>query len=639
MTPVWTPDAARVESAALTRLIRRTDREDFDDLRAFALADMEGYWRGVVADLHLGFRAPFRQVMDLSDGVERARWFDGGLLNFTDCLLSPEGAKDDDIALIEMSESGARRDITRAELRREVEKTMSRLAALGVGKGNRVAMLLPNIPEAVYVTVATARIGAIIVPLYSAFGPEAIATRVNAAGVTVLVSCDGWIRGGKTIRTADTLAAVARACSGLEAIATVSSIGEGTPDGTRLWSDLPADQDVHARGFDPNTPWMIMFTSGTTGKPKGTVHIHGGFPFRVAHDTAYQFDFRPGDRLMWYSDMGWMVGPWQICAPLMLGGSLVLYNGGPVSPDALELLRVAKAAGVTHYGTAPTMLRVMAAAFPDLPDDLGGSFRTLITAGEVIDAPTFVWASRQIGRDRTPIINLTGGTEISGGILSNIVLRPIYPIGFNSIVTDVDAAAMHGDAEAAPGEIGELVLRRPMVGLTAGLWQDPDRFIESYWTQRPGLWSHGDLVVRHESGLWEVRGRSDDVLKISGRRVGPTEVEEATLSDGRIVAVAAIGVPDAKSGQAIVVLAVPKPGVVADESLAAALREHIGRELGAGLRPRQVLIVPELPRTRNGKILRRLARGVILGEPLGDLSTLENPASLESLRAIAFSNT
>lgn len=637
MTPVWSPDAARIESAALTRLIRRTDRQDFDGLRAFALADMEGYWRAVVADLRLSFRSPFRQVMDLSDGVERARWFEGGVLNFTDCLLSPEGTQDDDVALIEMSESGDRRDVTRAELRREVEKVTSRLTMLGVGEGDRVAMLLPNIPEAVYVTMATARMGAIIVPLYSAFGPEAITTRIHAAGVKVLVSCDGWIRGGKTIRTAETLAAVARACPELNAIAVVSSLGESAPEGVRLWADLPTDQVVQAPGFDPNTPWMIMFTSGTTGKPKGTVHIHGGFPFRVAHDTAYQFDFRLGDRLMWYSDMGWMVGPWQICAPLMLGGSLVLYNGGPVSPDALELLRVAKAAGVTHYGTAPTMLRVMAAAFPDLPDDLGGNFRTLITAGEVIDAATFVWASRQIGREQTPIINLTGGTEISGGILSNIVLRPIYPIGFNSIVTDVDALAMDGDAEAPPGEIGELVLRRPMVGLTAGLWQDPGRFTESYWSQRPGLWSHGDLVVRHESGLWEVRGRSDDVLKISGRRVGPTEVEEATLSDGRVVAVAAIGVPDAKSGQAIVVLAVPKPGVLADEGLAAALREHIGRELGAGLRPRQVLIVPELPRTRNGKILRRLARGVILGEPLGDLSTLENPGSLDSLRAIVVS--
>jgi len=635
MTPVWVPDAARIESAALTRLMRRGGRQDFDALRDFALTDMEGYWREVVADLGLRFRRPFRQVMDLSGGVEWARWFEGGALNFTDSLLTPEGSKDGDIALIELSEAGARRDITRAELRRDVQAAMSRLASLGVGEGDRVAMLLPNIVEAAVVMVATARMGAIIVPLYSAFGPEAIATRINAAGARVLVSCDGWVRGGKTIRTAGTLAAVAAACPGLEAVAVIDSMGEGAPEGTRDWTSLPADRAVEAPAFDPNTPWMIMFTSGTTGKPKGTVHIHGGFPFRVAHDTAYQFDFRPGDRLMWYSDMGWMVGPWQICAPLMLGGSLVLYNGGPTSPDALKLLRLAKAADVTHFGTAPTMLRVMRAAAPELPAELGGNFRIIITAGEVIDEPTFMWAFQQIGDQRTPIINLTGGTEISGGILSNIVLRPIYPAGFNAVVTDVDAAAIHDGNETAPGEVGELVLRRPMVGLTVGLWQDPDRFIESYWSQRPGFWSHGDLVVRHENDLWELRGRSDDVLKISGRRVGPSEIEEAALADARVIAAAAIGVPDPKSGQAVVLLVVPRSEVRGDGAFAEAIREHVARKLGAGLRPREVMIVPELPRTRNGKILRRLARQVVLGEPLGDLTTLDNPDSLESLRAAA----
>jgi len=635
VNPVWTPDAARIESSALTRLMRRCGRADFDALRAFALGDMEGYWRAVVADLGLRFRQPFRKVMDLSGGIEHPRWFVGGALNFTDTLLAPQGGPDDDIVLIEMSQSGARRDLTRAGFRREVGMAMSRLAALGVDRGDRVAMLLPNIAEAALVTIAVARMGAILVPLYSAFGPDAIAARVNAADARVLVTCNGWLRGDRTVRTAETLSGVAAACPGLARIAVIDSLAEGVPAGTRDWAGLPADRTVEAPAFDPNTPWMIIFTSGTTGKPKGTVHIHGGFPFRVAHDTAYQFDFRPGDRLMWYSDMGWMVGPWQICAPLLLGGSLVLYNGGPTTPDAVELLRVARQAGVTHYGTAPTMLRVMAAAFPELPQGLGGGFRTLITAGEVIDEPTFLWAFRQIGRNVTPIINLSGGTEISGGIVSNIVLRPIYPFGFNSVVTDVDAAVMDEDAEVSPGEIGELVLRRPMVGLTAGLWRDPDRYIESYWSQRPGLWSHGDLVVHHENGLWEIRGRSDDVLKVAGRRVGPTEIEEAALSEGRVATAAAIGVPDAKTGQAVVLLVVLKPQVAEDADLAEALRAHVARRLGAGLRPREVLIVPELPRTRNGKILRRLARGVILGEPLGDLSTLDNPGSLKTLGAAA----
>ncbi len=638
MTPVWTPDDDRIESAALTRLMRRCGRADFDALRAFALDDMEGYWHQVVADLGLHFRRPFRRVMDLSGGIEHPRWFEGGALNFTDTLLAPRGGSDEDIVLIGMSESGARRDLTRAGFRREVGMAMSRLAALGVGRGDRVAMLLPNIAEAAMVTIAVARMGAILVPLYSAFGPDAIATRINAADAKVLVTCNGWLRGGRAIRTADTLSAVAAACPGLEGIAAIDCLGEGVPTGTRDWADLPADRAVGAPALDPNTPWMIIFTSGTTGKPKGTVHIHGGFPFRVAHDTAYQFDFCPGDRLMWYSDMGWMVGPWQICAPLLLGGSLVLYNGGPASPDAIELLRVARAAGVTHFGTAPTMLRVMAAAFPELPEGLGGGLRTLITAGEVIDEPTFLWAFGQIGRNATPIVNLSGGTEVSGGILSNIVLRPIHPFGFNSVVTDVDATVMHDDAEAPPGEIGELVLRRPMVGLTKGLWRDPDRYIESYWSQRPGIWSHGDLVVRHENGVWEIRGRSDDVLKIAGRRVGPTEIEEAALSEGRVATAAAIGVPDAKTGQAIVLLVVLKPQVAEDADLAEALRAHVAGKLGAGLRPRRVLIVPELPRTRNGKILRRLARGVILGEPLGDLTTLENPGSLTALGAVAAAN-
>lgn len=631
MTPVWTPDAARIESAALTRLMRRCDRANFDALRDFALADMEGYWREVVGDLGLRFRQPFRQVMDLSGGIAHPRWFAGGKLNFTDTLLAPQGSHDDDIVLVEMSESGPRRDHTRAGFRRDVAQTMSRLAALGVGQGDRVAMLLPNIAEAALLTVATARMGAILVPLYSAFGPEAIATRIRAADAKVLVSCTGWRRGGKTVRTAATLADVAATCPGLERIAVIDGLGDGIPDGLRDWNSLPADRDIAAPALDPDTPWMIIFTSGTTGKPKGTVHIHGGFPFRVAHDTAYQFDFRPGDRLMWYSDMGWMVGPWQICAPLLLGGALVLYNGGPTTPDAAELLRIARAAEVSHFGTAPTMLRVMATEFAQLPEGLGGHFRTMITAGEVIDAPTFLWAFHQIGQGKTPIINLTGGTEVSGGILSNIVLRPIHPFGFNSVVTDVDAAILHGDTEVQPGEIGELVLRRPMVGLTAGLWRDPDRYIESYWSQRPGVWSHGDLAMRHDNGQWEIRGRSDDVLKISGRRVGPTEIEEAALSEGRVATAAAIGVPDAKSGQAIFLLVVAKPGAAKDGELPEALRAHVARKLGAGLRPKEVLIVPDLPRTRNGKILRRLARGVVLGEPLGDLTTLENPDALKTL--------
>lgn len=635
--PIWSPDAERLEHASLTRLMRRCGVADYEALRAFALSDMEGYWRAVVADLGVPFRTPFERVLDVGAGPQWPRWFVGGELNFTDMVLGAEGENDADMAVVGAAEDGTRVEFTRADLRREVARAMSRLSAAGLAPGDRVALLLPNIPEAAFVMIAAARMGAIVVPLYSAFGPEAIATRINAAGAKMLVTCDGYLRGGKATRTAGTVEAVIRSCPTLETVAVVACLGGSVGDGgkVRAWGDLADDRAVAAPGLDPNTPWMIMFTSGTTGKPKGTVHTHAGFPLRLAHDTAYQFDFQAGNRLFWYSDMGWMIGPLSVCAPLMLGGSLALYNGGPTTPDPLQLLRVAKALGVTHFGTAPTMLRVMGAAFPEIPQDLGGTFKVMMTAGEVIDEPTFRWAHGEIGAARTPIINYTGGTEVSGGILSNVVVRPIHPLGFNAAVTDVDVAVLDDDAEAPIGTVGEIVLRRPMLGMTQGLWQEPERYLDSYWSKRPGVWSHGDLAIRHTPTLWELRGRSDDVLKISGRRVGPTEIEDAALSHGSVATAAAIGVPDAKSGQAVVLLVVPKSERDAGRpDYAEAIRACVGAKLGSGLRPKQVLVVPDLPRTRNAKVLRRLARGVILNEPLGDLSTLENPGALEALRVI-----
>ncbi len=638
--PIWTPDAERLERASLTRLMRRCGISDYEALRAFALRDMEGYWREVIADLGIPFRKPFDRVLDTSAGPEWPRWFTGGLLNFTDMVLGPEGEGDPDIALVAAAEDGTRIEFTRADLRREVARAMSRLSAAGLAQGDRVALLLPNIPETAFVMIAAARMGAIVVPLYSAFGPEAIATRINAAGARMLVTCDGYLRGGRTILTGETMEAVARACPSLETVAVVECLGTGIGAKARVWDDLPDDREVEAPALDPNTPWMIMFTSGTTGKPKGTVHTHGGFPIRLTHDTAYQFDFQAEDRLFWFSDMGWMIGPLSVCAPLMLGGSLALYNGGPTTPDALQLLRVAKDLGVTHFGTAPTMLRVMAAAFPEIPAKLCCSFKVIMTAGEVIDEPTFRWAHAQIGARQTPIINYTGGTEVSGGILSNVVLRPIHPLGFNAAVTDVDVVVFDDGAETPVGTVGEIVLRRPMLGMTQGLWQEPERYLESYWSKRPGIWSHGDLAIRHTETLWELRGRSDDVLKISGRRVGPTEIEDAALSHGSVATAAAIGVPDAKSGQAVVLLVVPKADSDAGrKDYAQAIREHVATKLGSGLRPKQVLVVPDLPRTRNSKVLRRLARAVVLDEAPGDLSTLDNPGALDGMRVIVAGGT
>jgi len=621
--PGWHPTPQRIAAAAVTRLAARCGVEGFDGLRQFALADHDAYWRAVIADLGLTFRRPFDAVLDDRAAPAWPRWFPGGRLNFTDIALA---GPDDAPALICLAEDGSGRDLDRAALRKAVETAMARLVALGIGRGDRVGLLLPNIAEAAIVMLAVARAGAIVVPLYSGFGPEAIATRLNAAGARLLVTCDGFRRQGRDIAVKQAVdAALARAPT-VERVALVRRLdgAELAPGRDVWWDQVPADAQVASPDMDPDDPWMIIYTSGTTGRPKGTVHTHAGFPFRVAHDTAYQFDFHAGDRFFWYSDMGWMIGPLGVCAPLMLGGTLVLYDGGPAVPDAAGPLRVAIAAGVTHFGSAPTLIRAMAAAFPVLPADCRPACRTLMTAGEAIDPETFAWYQREVGGETTPVINYTGGTEVSGGILSNVVVRPIVPGGFNAAVTDVDADVVGDDGRPLVGTVGELVIRRPMIGMTRGFWDEPMRYLDSYWQRHPGLWAHGDLAVRHGDGTWELRGRADDVLKVSGRRVGPSEIEEAAMALGTITAAAAIGMADARAGQAVWLFVVPRPAFDAD-----ALRGHLGAALGPGLRPARVIAVADLPRTRNGKILRRVVRNIAAGEAPGDLSSLDNPAALD----------
>lgn len=543
------------------------------------------------------------------------------------------------MALLCYAENGDVAEYSRSDLRSEVEKAGAKLQALGVKPGDRVAVLLPNCADAVFITLAVARWGAIVVPLYSGFGVEPVTSRVSASGARFLICCDGFIRNGKRVGVTAIAEQAAAACSSIEKLVLVERLGDIRPSGWACetdsrcyWADVPGNDELPpAPAFEAGHPWMIIYTSGTSGKPKGTVHTHGGFPVRIAHDVAYQFDFHEGDRFFWYSDMGWMIGPMGICGPLMLGGTLVLYDGGPTNPDALALLEIAKRAGVTHYGSSPTMLRLMSSQFPELPKGASPRFRTLMTAGEVIDASTFQWYASELGHGDTPVINYTGGTEVSGGLLSNVVHRPIYPQGFNAVMTDVDIAVFNDAGEAVRDEVGALVIRRPMLGMTRGLWQDDKKYTDTYWSQFEGVWFHGDLAIQNETG-WDLCGRADDVLKISGRRVGPSEIEEAAVSGGVSMA-AAIGVPDPKSGQAVVLLVVPTCQPDDGEVFAERVKEYVAAKLGPGLRPKAVVVTRDLPRTRNGKILRRLVRNCVVGDPIGDLSSLENPESILAIQA------
>jgi len=384
---------------------------------------------------------------------------------------------------------------------------------------------------------------------------------------------------------------------------------------------------------DPERPYMLIYTSGTTGTPKGAVHVHGGFPIKAAQDLAHTFDLRRGDALFWFTDLGWMMGPWAISGSLLLGARLVLYEGAPDFPGPDRLWDLAARHRVTHFGLSPTVVRALIPHGPDpvRAHDLS-ALRVLGSTGEPWDPESWWWFFREVGRGRAPIVNYSGGTEVSGGIVGCNLLVPIKPASFNGPCVGTAADVVAPDGTSLRGEVGELVIRAPQPGLTRGFWQDPNRYLDTYWSRLPGTWVHGDWAIIDGDGYWYIRGRSDDTLKIAGKRVGPAEVEAAATAHPSVVEAAAIGVPHEVKGEAIVVVCTIARGETDDEALRAAISRRVVADLGKPLKPEAVVIVAALPKTRSGKIMRRVVRAAWLGLDPGDLSALDDPTTIEAIR-------
>lgn len=626
LAPVWEPDERVRRTCRLARMMARLGHDDYDAFHAATLADPDRYWREALAEAGIAFDAPFERVCDLSAGPQWPAWFPGGRFNLAGAILraADDPAISGRLAVVSMAEDGREERLDYRTLADEIRRARGRLAALGIGRGDRVGVLLANVPLATVLLLALASLGAVAVPLYSGFGPEPAATRLRASGARTLVATTGFRRNLRAVDLGPLLSHLQRVLPETEVVA-VEADGFPAAPGLARWQETPEAAAPPVPDTDPNDPLMILFTSGTTGRPKGTVHTHGGFPIRIALDLAFLFDVEPADRFLWYSDMGWMIGPMSVVGPLLLGATQVLFDGAPFGVARHSLLDAAERHRVTHLGFSPTLVRQLAAEperrIPPLPD-----LRVMMTAGETIDTASFVWLHERVGRGRLPIVNYTGGTEVSGALLTNVLVRPISPGTFNAVPPGVAMAVHSASGRAAAGEVGELVLEAPCPGITRGLWNDPDRYIESYWTKRPGLWSHGDLAVTN-GRTFELLGRADDVIKVSGRRIGPSEVEDAAAAVPGVRALAAVGVPDALTGEALVVVVVVSAPALSPAAIGAAIEARLGK----GYRPAAVVPVADLPRTRNGKIVRRAIRDRLLGRPVGDLSGVENPEAIDRL--------
>lgn len=608
------------------------DLSDYARLLDAAAADPAWFTAAAFEDLGLEWLRSYREFVDLSRGVEWPRWFVGGATNVA-WLAIQRWASTDRTAIIWEDDDGSSGQISFAELQGLVIRASNGLRAMGVGPGDVVAIYLPMIPEAVVTLFAAARIGAIAAPAFSGYGAGALAERLRLAGAKVLVTADGFLRRGRpidTLATASQALAQAPSVRGLVVIERLHGRAPASPVPVTSWTDLVRDASQNGLPeWDSGQPFLLAFTSGSSGRPKGVVHAHSGMPYRVGIELGYNFDLRPGERLCWVTDMGWIMGPISTVGPLTLGAATVLFSGVPDYPDPGRLWDLVDVHQITHLGVSPTAIRLLAGAGTRWVEGHSlTSLRMLGSTGEPWTSAAWRWLHREVGRGFAPIINWSGGTEIGGGILVGSPVVPIPEGRFSGPAPGMSVDVVDDDGEPATATVGELVITKPWPSMTQGFWQEPERYLQTYWSRWPGVWVHGDRAIRYADGTWELPGRSDDVMNVAGKRVGPVEYESVADQVDGVVGAAAVALPDPVKGEVAVVVVVPTSPTrseAAKQVLSEAVRARIVDVLGKAMAPSAVVVVDALPLTRSGKVHRRAVRSWLLAADPGDLSTLENP--------------
>ncbi len=638
---VWRPSAADIERANLTRFMRTHGMDSFDGLMKKSTADVAWFTDAVLKFLDIQFYEPYSQVVDFARGIQFPKWCVGGVMNIAhNCLdkyqNSPQAVARP--ALVWEGEEGVVKTLTYAELHREANKTANALRSLGLGKGDAIGLFMPMTPEIVVALLAIARIGGIILPLFSGYGAGAIVSRMADAGAKALFAADGMFRRGKPAQMKSIADEAAEQIPTLKHVIVYNRAGLQVPmkAGRDHWlhelieSQSPVCETERTSAEDP---LMIIYTSGTTGKPKGALHTHCGFPVKTAQDMCFGLDVRAGDVTYWMTDMGWMMGPWLVFGTLLLGATMFLYDGAPDYPAPDRLWALAERHKINQMGVSPTLIRSLIPHGDECfqKHDLS-SVRCFASTGEPWNPEPWMWLFEKVGEGKRPIINYSGGTEISGGIVMGNFLLPLKPCAFSAPCPGMDADVLDENGAPIRDAVGELVVKSPWIGMTRGFWKDEQRYLETYWSRWQNVWVHGDFAAIDRDGLWYILGRSDDVIKIAGKRLGPAEMESILTRHEAVLEAAAIGVPHEVKGSEAVLFVVLKPGFTPDEALKKELKEMVVAEMGKPLAPKEIFFVADLPKTRNAKVMRRMIRAAYLDLELGDTSSLVNPAAVEEIK-------
>jgi len=648
---IWQPKGEYLECRAAD-FIKKHDLKDWKGLIKRSTDDIEWFWNAALDYMGVRFNRKYDRVLDMSKGMEWAQWFVGGELNIYDNCIDwhlKKGQKEgvrtsvgaDHQAVIWEGEDGKIRKLTYGELDEMASRTAGLLQRLGVGKGDAVGMYMPMVPEVVAVLLACFKIGAVAVPVFSGFGVEALRSRLEDSEAKVLFTADGGSRRGKLIPIKENADKAVEGLDHLKHTVVLKHMGNAVAwnDKTDLWFDESIKASERAetiKDLPAEHPSMYLYTSGTTGKPKGTVHTHAGALSQISKELGFSFDLRSSDIFFWFSDIGWMMGPWEIIGVTFWGGTMVICEGTPIYPQPDRLWDMIDRHKVNTLGISPTAVRGMKAEGDQWVEkhDLS-SLRLLGSTGEPWDHDSYMWLFEKAGKKKCPIMNISGGTEIVGGLLTPLPLMPLKPcsLGGPGLAMDIDVFDEEGNS--LKNAIGHLVCKKPGPSMTKGFLKSPERYIETYFSKFPGVWYHGDWAKVDDDGSWFLYGRSDDTIKVAGKRVGPGEVESVLVEHASIAEAAVIGVPHEMKGEALVCFVRTMPGHEPSETLKGELKSLVGERLGSVLKPEKIHFVTALPKTRSGKIVRKNIRLQYLGEPVGDLSSVENPEALDAIKELA----
>jgi acetyl-CoA synthetase len=626
---IWRPSEDFLNNSNVARLMRKNNIADYKALVEWSVEDISRFWDAALEDLGAEWYRPYDQVLDLSGGLPWAKWFVGGETNIClNCIdRHLEGPKRDQVALIWEGDGGEIREFTYAELSAEVSKLAGGMRAMGIRPGDAAGIFMPMIPETVFAMFACFKVGAVAIPIFSGFGPEAVGERLAHAGARLVFTTDGGMRRGKEVPVKKLLdEALARETAVVRVVVYPRTGADApmTPGRDVTWAEFtdghPGEAETERLPAEARA--LILYTSGTTGRPKGTIHTHGGSLATIAKEIGYCMDYRAGDVFFWVTDIGWMMGPWEFIGVQFHGGTYFIFDGAPNWPEPDRIWKMIAAHKITSFGIAPTAIRLFISTGDAwvTKHDLS-SLRILGSTGEPWDPESYMWFFEKVGGGRCPIMNISGGTELAGCLLQPYPVAELTPCSLGGPALGVDTDVFNEEGEPVRNEIGHLVCKQPVPSMTKSFLNDDARYIETYFSRWEGVWYHGDWAKVDENGQWYLFGRSDDTINVAGKRVGPAEVESALIAHPAVVEAATIGTPHPIKGEGLTCFVVLGGGHEPSDALREELKEEAVKYLGKSLRPEEIKFVEALPKTRSAKIVRGAIKKIYLGADPEEIDT------------------